>query len=101
KLRSLTDPTLSESGIRGNTAATGAVSRLRTEGPRPTGPAAPEKMTYQQKVNSFVNSTMDIMAQTATDPVTGKQGVKLNPVFLNTNKTPAAPATNPLIPGGY
>src|SRR5262249_3486864 len=105
KLRAMTDPMLSEmSGMRGGVASSGAARQSRTDvRSAPSVPADPKLPTYP-KVNSFMNSAIDMPA--GTTPVVGNNGqvqelrVKLNPVFQTTGRGAAMP-TNPLIPGGF
>ena len=74
KLRTLTDPVMAESsGIRGGMRSTG-MKLAQPSGKPTTVPAAslPERGTYQTKVQSHMNSTMEMMAQTVVDPKTGE-----------------------------
>ena len=99
KLRTLTDPVMAESsGIRGGMRSTG-MKLAQPSGKPTTVPAAslPERGTYQTKVQSHMNSTMEMMAQTVVDPKTGQSGIKLNPVYTGGN---VGRVTTPLIPGG-
>jgi len=95
KLRAMTDPMVRDGGLRGSLRATG----VTTQAPptvRPNLGQTPETMAWQAKVPSAVGA--DIMTQSAIDPVTGKPGLKLRPVFQTSNRP--APLNSPLLPGG-
>jgi hypothetical protein len=99
KLRSMTDPVLRESGMKGGAGAAGSQAKMES---RPVGSKMTEKLDYQTKVPTSVGNGADMMTQQVVDPATGKIGLRLNPVFQTVGGRPQSTiVTNPLIPGGF
>ena len=108
KLRSLTDPNLaiSGSGFRGGLRSSGRTTQYPTvdlakNAKEKKGPAQLEGVSYQTRLSTSIPNSLDMMVKSVVSRDQKEMRIKLNPVFQTTNRGPATPAGNSVLPGGY